>query len=175
MPNPLQQRPVAASLVTYVRSLPVSPGQAGYDINSLVDDLVSNLKAHVTSNVVVVPILQTFNLLLEGDALHQLSDDPRGIERSVLSKNRIYCLNFAMQFTAITFNRDKECREAQKHSKNTGVYEDVRCPLLSLELFLVTNISSSIIHLLSFQPLFELCVLRLTDFLAHEFPSVNIS
>jgi hypothetical protein len=128
---------VAASLLTYVRSLPVSPGQAGYDLNSLVDDLISNLKAHVTSNVVVVPILQTFNLLLEGDALYQLSDDPHGVERSVLSKNHpICCLNYAIQFTAIIFDRDKECRSAQKHSKNAGVYEDVRCPLLPLKMIL---------------------------------------
>lgn len=73
------QRPVAASLVAYVRSLPASADQTVYDVNSLVEDLVDKVKSHITSNSVVVPILQTFNVLLEGDALSRLSDNTRGI------------------------------------------------------------------------------------------------
>lgn len=77
---------MGASLVSYVGSLPVSVVHGAYDATSLVEDLLDDVKAHVTSNLIVVPILQTFNLLLEGGALNGLSDSFRGIEELVLSK-----------------------------------------------------------------------------------------
>lgn len=73
------QRPVATSLVSYVRSLPVSTNGGSYDITILVEDLIENIEKSITSNAVVVPVLQTFNALLEADALNGLSGDSRGI------------------------------------------------------------------------------------------------
>ncbi|KAI6099571.1 TBCD protein [Pisolithus croceorrhizus] len=52
------QRPASSSLAAYVRTLPAS----------LAQDLIEYGLKHLTSNNVVVPVLQTFNMLLEGDA-----------------------------------------------------------------------------------------------------------
>jgi len=162
--------------VAYVRSLPVFAERAGYDIDSLIEDLIDNVKAHVTSNLVVVPILRTFNVLLEGDALSRLSDDPRGIKRPAFPQNlRMRYLIFSTQLTAITFNHNKERRSPQEHSESAGVHEDVRyCPL-PLTLTLRPSVSPSVVHLLPFPPLFNICVPKLVEFLAHEFPSVTTS
>ena len=73
--------------MAYVRSLLATADQTGYDVNTLVEDLNDKIRAQVTSNLVVVPILQTFNVLLAGDALYRLSDDSRGIKRSVSHKS----------------------------------------------------------------------------------------
>ncbi|KAF8895385.1 ARM repeat-containing protein [Infundibulicybe gibba] len=51
------QRPVATSLINYVRAIPHK----------------------VASNVVVIPVLQAFNVLLGANALHRLEDVPSGL------------------------------------------------------------------------------------------------
>jgi Tubulin folding cofactor D C terminal len=106
--------------VAYASSLPASADQIGCDVNSLVEDLIDKVNAHVTSNSVVIPILQTFNVLLEGDALSQLSDDSRGIRRPVFPQIRLmhHPIFFTVQFTTITFDLNKECWSAEKHSKD---------------------------------------------------------
>ncbi|KAI6129812.1 TBCD protein [Pisolithus croceorrhizus] len=64
------QRPASSSLAAYVRTLPVSSDRDGYSQASLARDLIEYGLKHLTSNNVVVPVLQTFNMLLEGDASH---------------------------------------------------------------------------------------------------------
>jgi hypothetical protein len=66
-------------MVAYARSLPPSTSGAAYDLVGLVDDLLAHAKLHITSNSVMVPVLQTFNVLLEADALETLSRDPVGV------------------------------------------------------------------------------------------------
>lgn len=79
---PLQRAPVSSSLVSYTHQLPVkSRDPSGYDQVTLVDDLVAHAKSHVTSNAVVIPVLQTFNILIEANALDRLSDDNEGVRR----------------------------------------------------------------------------------------------
>ncbi|KAF8073788.1 armadillo-type protein [Lyophyllum atratum] len=74
-------RPLATSLVTYVKSLPSTSEDATYDMNTLVEDLIAQAKSHITSNTIVIPVLQTFNVLLDGDALIQLSQDSHGLKK----------------------------------------------------------------------------------------------
>jgi hypothetical protein len=76
-----QQRPLAVSLVTYAQSLTITSEDAEYDLNSLVEDLLNHAKTNVASNAVIVPVLKTFNVLLEADSLTQLSQDTRGLKR----------------------------------------------------------------------------------------------
>ncbi|KAG5648314.1 hypothetical protein DXG03_004886 [Asterophora parasitica] len=76
----LQQRPLSNSLVSYAKSLPVTGGGENYDLNTLVEELIARAKTNVASNAVVIPIIHTFNVLLEGDALIRLSEDARGIK-----------------------------------------------------------------------------------------------
>ncbi|KIK69557.1 hypothetical protein GYMLUDRAFT_79682 [Collybiopsis luxurians FD-317 M1] len=74
-------RPVSASLVSYVRSLPLrSPESQKYDLLSIVNDLYGHAKAHSTANSIVIPVLQVFNILLEGDAVRLLENDPEGFQ-----------------------------------------------------------------------------------------------
>ena len=80
----MQQRPVTASLIAYVRDLPVNTSKpGGYDQRGLAQDLVNQANRNLSSNNVVVPILQTFNVLLESDVFEALPEDPTGLERYV--------------------------------------------------------------------------------------------
>ncbi|KAG6333837.1 hypothetical protein ID866_5249 [Astraeus odoratus] len=72
------QRPASSSLATYVRTLPVSPTGTQYSLSSLAGDLVEYAMAHQKSNKIVVPVLQTFNMLLEADALARLPQSDTG-------------------------------------------------------------------------------------------------
>ncbi|KAG6890812.1 hypothetical protein C0995_003245 [Termitomyces sp. Mi166 len=74
-------RPLAASLITYVKLLPVTNKERGYDLHTLVEDLIARAKSNLASNAIVIPVLQTFNVLLEGDALTKIFDDPLGSKR----------------------------------------------------------------------------------------------
>ena len=82
-----QQRCVAGSLVQYSQGLPLSQdveAEMGYNLVALARDLLAHARANFTSNAVVVPVLQTFNVLLEADALRRLPEDPKGEKRSVV-------------------------------------------------------------------------------------------
>jgi tubulin-specific chaperone D len=70
---------VAASLVFYARSLPAKSSGTGYTLPGLVNDLLDHARSQMSSNTTVIPVLQTFNVLLEGDVLGRLSEDAEGI------------------------------------------------------------------------------------------------
>ncbi|KAJ7505351.1 TBCD protein [Mycena galericulata] len=73
------QRPVGLSLVEYSRTLPLAADlETGYSLVALASDLLRHAKANLTANGVVVPVLQTFNVLLEADALRRLPEDSQG-------------------------------------------------------------------------------------------------
>ena len=66
----------------YARSLPLSRnGESGYGLRKLTEDLLSRTNGRLSSNNVVVPVLQTFNVLLEADALEGLYEDETGLQR----------------------------------------------------------------------------------------------
>ncbi|KAI0632121.1 TBCD protein [Trametes polyzona] len=82
------QRPVATALVNYALQLPIVTDEPDhYDQRSLARDLVDQAQKHVTSNNVVIPVLQTVNVLLEADAFEELPRDPDGLQtlRSLLA------------------------------------------------------------------------------------------
>lgn len=63
----------------YANSLPVPrSSDAPYDLLSLAVDVLSDAKKAPASNIAVIPVLQTFNVLLEAEALSRLSDDASG-------------------------------------------------------------------------------------------------
>ncbi|KAG6918758.1 hypothetical protein DXG01_011949 [Tephrocybe rancida] len=72
-------RPLSTSIVSYTRSLPIVNEDGGYDLNTLVNDLIAQAKSNLASNATVIPVLQTFNILLEGGALTTLSGDAHGL------------------------------------------------------------------------------------------------
>lgn len=77
-----QQRHVRNSLVTYAKSLPaVATDGRNYSLQALVEDLIAEAKANLSSNVRVIPVLQALNALLEADILEKLCDREIGIQR----------------------------------------------------------------------------------------------
>ena len=56
----------------------------GYDAVTFVNDLYQHSKANLTSNAVMVPMLQVVNVLLEGDALAMLVTSEEGVKMQVL-------------------------------------------------------------------------------------------
>ena len=72
---------MSASLVAYAQGLPVNDGSASYDLYRLAADLLDLAKRNLTSNSTVIPVLQTFNVLLDADALEQLEEDTDGLKR----------------------------------------------------------------------------------------------
>lgn len=73
------QKPAATSIAAYAKSLPVVDG-AGYTLVGLTNDIMDVAKKNLASNAVVMPMLQTFTILLEAEALETLADYPEGME-----------------------------------------------------------------------------------------------
>jgi len=73
------QRPVSTSLVEFAKNTPISTAEGSkYPLRQLTEDLVEQAKRNSASNKIVLPILQTLEVLFEGDALERLYDDPEG-------------------------------------------------------------------------------------------------
>ncbi|RPD62432.1 ARM repeat-containing protein [Lentinus tigrinus ALCF2SS1-7] len=82
------QRPVTSALIGWASKLSVAVSEPDrYDLRNLARDLLGQARANIISNNVVVPVLQTFNVLLEADIFENLPQDPDGAEtlRSLLS------------------------------------------------------------------------------------------
>jgi tubulin-specific chaperone D len=77
----VQLRPVSSSLADYVRQLPVAGPR--YCSKDLVGDLGGKLKQNLSNNNFFLPLLQTFNVLLQVEALEKLSDDHAAVKRLV--------------------------------------------------------------------------------------------
>lgn len=52
-----------------------------YDLCRLAADLLVQAKRNLASNGIVIPILQTFNILLDADVFEELEEDPNGLKR----------------------------------------------------------------------------------------------
>ena len=76
-----QQRPVSASLVAYAQELAVNDEAVEYDLCRLAADLLVQAKRNLASNSIVIPVLQTFNILLDADVFEELEEDPNGLKR----------------------------------------------------------------------------------------------
>ncbi|KAJ3937144.1 MAG: TBCD protein [Lentinula lateritia] len=74
-------RPVSASLVSYVRSLPLRTTEPHrYDLLSIANDLLDYANANSAVNSVVIPVFQVFNILFDGDAFRLLEEADEGIQ-----------------------------------------------------------------------------------------------
>ncbi|KAF9267451.1 TBCD protein [Marasmius fiardii PR-910] len=74
-------RPAANSLVAYIRSLPIHPADPNaYDAITFVKDLYEHASANMTSNIVMLPVLQVLNVLLEGDAFRSIVVSDEGVK-----------------------------------------------------------------------------------------------
>jgi tubulin-specific chaperone D len=67
---------VSSSLVNFVQEL--APEAGVYPQVSLTTDLVEQLKRNFSNNNIFIPLLQTFNVLLEGNALEPLKGNDEG-------------------------------------------------------------------------------------------------
>jgi len=81
-----KQRPLANSLTAYVADMPVVPpsNSLSYSLVALCTDLVQSLEPNMTSNAIVVPTFQTFNVLLEAGSLRNIGQDITGITWSMV-------------------------------------------------------------------------------------------
>ncbi|KAI0269819.1 TBCD protein [Gloeopeniophorella convolvens] len=82
------QRHVRNSLIAYAKKLPADTSSGGgYSVQAFAGDLIAQAKANLSLNTKVIPVLQAFNVLLEGDALEKLCDNEEGVEsvQSLLS------------------------------------------------------------------------------------------
>ena len=76
---------MASALVNYALQLPIVTDLSDhYDQRGLAHDLLAQAQKSVTSNNVVIPVLQTFNVLLEADVFENLPQDPEGLKMFVI-------------------------------------------------------------------------------------------
>ncbi|TDL17863.1 ARM repeat-containing protein [Rickenella mellea] len=68
------QRPVCKNIAQYGQNLDVMNADADYDLRRLTLDLLQLGTRNLTANNIVVPVLQTLNILLEADTLVKLSE-----------------------------------------------------------------------------------------------------
>lgn len=122
-----QQRPVATALVTYAVQLPISTDIPDrYDQRRLAGDLLVQAQKNVGSNNVVIPVLQTFNVLLEADVFENLPQDQQGIQTWVISNHTdgFFSLAYIQFALSIGFGL-KECCAAQESTANQCIHEMV--------------------------------------------------
>jgi len=73
------QRPAATSLAGYTKKLRLTGvSEEQYSLSEFASDLVGLVRSNRASNNVVIPVLHTFNMLFEEDALASLSECERG-------------------------------------------------------------------------------------------------
>jgi tubulin-specific chaperone D len=79
-----QQRHVADNLVKFAQGLPlVKDRTSTYSLSELVVDLIDHAKSNMTANAIIVPVFQTFSVLLEADVLRELPNEVSGLRRCV--------------------------------------------------------------------------------------------
>ncbi|TFK74799.1 TBCD protein [Pluteus cervinus] len=74
------QVPVRDSISTYVEGLPLlEHDETGCTVKTLVEELLDRAKPNFTSNTIFIPIIQTFNILVETQALRNLTTHSDGL------------------------------------------------------------------------------------------------
>lgn len=67
------------SLASYTKTLPLTAtSETEYSLSEFANDLIDLAQSNPTSNNIIIPVLQTFNMLFEEDALVSLSESERG-------------------------------------------------------------------------------------------------
>ncbi|KAF8631788.1 hypothetical protein AX17_005003 [Amanita inopinata Kibby_2008] len=74
------RRPMTSGLVGYIQSLPLTTVSLNsFSVYAFVESLSEILKTNISNNNIVVPVLQTFNPLLEDNVLQRLSQSHLGL------------------------------------------------------------------------------------------------
>jgi hypothetical protein len=77
---------MASNLVAYIETLPgVARQSTAFDVLTFVECLMRLGKENFSNNHIIVPVFQTFNALLESDAMGKLPQHSTGLERFVNS------------------------------------------------------------------------------------------
>ena len=72
---------MTSALVEWALKTPLAAAELDrYDLRGLARDLLSQAMANTGSNNVVIPVLQTFNALLEADVFEELQHDAEGLK-----------------------------------------------------------------------------------------------
>ncbi|KAF9046718.1 armadillo-type protein [Panaeolus papilionaceus] len=75
------QKPVSKNLVAFSQSLPLTAtSNPPYSLLEFLADLVNYAKSNMTSNPVVIPVFQTFNIMFEADVLEEIPNEPSGLQ-----------------------------------------------------------------------------------------------
>jgi len=113
-----------------------SSAPSGYDLATLVSDLIAHARSHLTQNAIVIPVLQTFNILIGGDALDRLSKDSEGLQKFVCSEDSEIILNAFFQPPRASCACTAKCGSLKKCGEDPGIYEVCKCLFLSLYLYI---------------------------------------
>jgi phosphoenolpyruvate carboxylase len=103
----------------------LSPGDSNYSLVELCDDLIECTQGRTTSNAVVVPVLQMFNMLLEADVLSRLSEADDGLLKLVYVHVFLARSDRALQTGKIIAHCDEKCLTIEKCTASAGVHENV--------------------------------------------------
>ena len=77
---------MASNLVAYIENLPaVARQSAAFDVLTFMECLTRLGKENFSNNHIIVPVFQTFNALLESDAMGNLPQHSTGLRRFVNS------------------------------------------------------------------------------------------
>ena len=130
---------MADNLVKFAQSLPVVKDQTStYTLSELVVDLIDHAKSNMTANAIVVPVFRTFNVLLEADVLRELPNEVSGLSRCVTWEIGILQpYTEILQFNLVATYVFKKYWSAEKCTKDTRSYEDVRFFLLPSREYLL--------------------------------------
>ncbi|TFK27742.1 TBCD protein [Coprinopsis marcescibilis] len=141
------KKEMSKALAGITSALPVADG-TGYNVLSLLDDLLDRVTSNGNANKLVIPIFQAFNVLLEENCLELSVEDDRGVERL----RRLVTLT----------------------TKNVGKWKNVQRILEAMKMQVSAfAICILVVNLLVFAPIRETSVQAISEFLAHPFPKVR--
>lgn len=117
---------MSSCLVNFVQGL--TPEAGVYPQVSLVRDLVEQLKHNFSNNNIFIPLLQTFNVLLEGCALDSLNGNVEGekqwVHRLLLRQRGYLSINHC-QITQHVVGFHEEYTSHQEYFTDSGIHESV--------------------------------------------------
>lgn len=97
-----------------------------YDLRGLAQDLLSQAVQNTSSNNVVVPVLQTFNVLLEADVFEKLPQDPQGLQTYVgMIFGILWTETKCSQITVPTVAGNQKCLAIEEPTADQYVHEMV--------------------------------------------------
>ncbi|KAJ3566930.1 hypothetical protein NP233_g6689 [Leucocoprinus birnbaumii] len=149
------QKPAATSIAAYAKSLPATD-ENGYSLVGLVNDIMDIAKKNPSSNAVVIPVLQTFTILLEAEALTALADCSEGME----------------SFSALL---DLAARNVKRLKSIQRIQESMKMSVSSILTLIETSLTVlyRTVNLMGARAVSKAAISRLDDFLVHPYPRIR--